>query len=280
MKKALSAAGLGAINGPQHLIELAGKNGFEAVETSGSALLKIADEQGVETIDTWLREAGVTISTFGLAVEWRQTDEKFSEGLADLVRQAQLAKRLGVRNFCTYVLPATDMNASQFMAKAISRLRLCAQVLKNEGIQLGLEFVGPHHLRTMWKHPFIWTMEQMLDMVDAIDEPNVGLLLDGFHWYTTGATSEDIKRAGVDRIVHVHINDARNVPVEEVLDNDRLSPGEGVIDLTTFLQTLKDIGYEGAVAQEILTKEPPTEKPEVLAEKAKNAYEKIYATLS
>ncbi|NGP45456.1 sugar phosphate isomerase/epimerase [Bacillaceae bacterium SIJ1] len=280
MKKALSGAGLGAVKDVHHLITLAGDYGFAAIEASGASVLKVVDNEGLEPFQKSLHATGVNISTFGLPVEWRQSDAQFSQDLENLVPQARLAQSLGVDNFTTYVLPSTDWNAAQFMAKAVSRLKLCAQILKQYDVKLALEFVGPHHLRTTWKHPFIWSMAQMIDMIEAIDEGNTGLLLDAFHWYTTGGTAEDIRKAGVDKLVHVHLNDARDVPVEDVLDNDRLYPGEGVIDLTTFLQTLKNIGYEGAIAQEILTKEPPSETPEQLAQKSKEAYDKVFSRLS
>ena len=60
------------------------------------------------------------------------------------------------------------------MALATTRLRACANILGAYGIRLALEFVGPHHLRTQWKNPFIWTVQETLDWIDAIGEPNVG----------------------------------------------------------------------------------------------------------
>ena len=56
---------------------------------------------------------------------------------------------------------------------------------------------------------------------------------------TAGATTDDIIHAGKDRIVHIHFDDAPNLPPEQIQDNERLLPGEGVINLTGFLQALK-----------------------------------------
>ncbi|MNR08034.1 Inosose isomerase [compost metagenome] len=210
-------------------------------------------------------------------MEWRTTEEAFREGLPKLAQAAEAAAALGCTSCCTYVLPSTDLGAAHFMALATRRLRTCAQILGAYGIRLGLEFVGPHHLRTRWSNPFIWTMDETLDWIDAIGERNVGLLFDAYHWYTTGGTVADIERLRVDQIVHVHINDAPDVPVEDVLDNGRVYPGEGVIDLAGFLQGLQRIGYTGAVAQEILTAEAPTDTPERLAERSKAGFDKVYA---
>src|SRR5579871_485937 len=80
---------------------------------------------------------------------------------------------------------------------------------------------------------------------------NVGLLLDVWHWHHAGATTEDIIKAGKDGIVHVHFNDAPNKPAAEIRDNERLMPGEGVINLVGFLRALKEIGYEDALSVEV-----------------------------
>ena len=81
--------------------------------------------------------------------------------------------------------------------------------------------------------------------------PNVGLTLDSWHWHWAGATTADILAAGRERIVEVHFNDAANVPPEQVRDDQRLLPGEGVINLTGFLQALQQIGYTDAVSVEV-----------------------------
>ena len=41
----------------------------------------------------------------------------------------------------------------------------------------------------------------------------------------TALTVADIEKLRADQIVHVHINDAPDVPVEEVLDNGTIVPG-------------------------------------------------------
>ncbi|WP_409344920.1 sugar phosphate isomerase/epimerase family protein [Paenibacillus sp. MBLB4367] len=128
-----------------------------------------------------------------------------------------------------------------------------------------------------WKNPFIWTMGETLDWIAAIGEPNVGLLLDAYHWYTTDGTVEDLLALKPEQIVHVHINDAKPIPVEDVLDNDRLYPGEGAIDLASFLKAISQIGYKGVVAQEFLTRQAPAQTSEELLRRSADAYRNVYA---
>ncbi|REK76127.1 sugar phosphate isomerase/epimerase family protein [Paenibacillus paeoniae] len=274
MLRGLSKAGLGALESQRELIELAGRYGFQSVELDPLALV---EEYGREEAQRLLSDHHVVLASFGLPVEWRATEEKFLEDLEKLTTYAAAAQALGCASCCTYVLPSTDEKAAHFMAVATRRLRECAVLLAEYGISLGLEFVGPHHLRTRWANPFIWTLNETLDWIDAIGEPNVGLLLDSYHWYTTGLDASDIEALLRSQIVHVHLNDAPSVPVEEALDNGRLFPGEGVIDLNSFLRALEHIGYDGSVTQEILSSSPPTGTPEELAKRSKDGFDNVFA---
>jgi len=274
MLRGLTKAGLGNVGNAEQFIALASKYGFQAVDIDMGGL---TEGRGVDGAAELLRTHGVVVGSIGLPVQWRTTDDEFREGLPALLKNAAIARQLGCTACTTYMLPSTDEPAVPFMAAAIRRLRLCAQILGAFDIRLGLEFVGPHHLRTRWKHPFIWTMADTLDMIDAIGEPNVGLLLDCYHWYTNGLGTDDIAKLRADQIVHVHLNDAPDVPVEEALDNGRLIAGEGVIDLIGFLTALKRTGYAGSVAQEVLTASPPVEPAEERVRRTAQQYDRLFA---
>lgn len=276
MLKGLTRAGIGDVGSVDHFVQLASSYGFEAIDAGGKELREWISRDGRSSVRQFLKDRNVVIGTIGLPVDWRDSEEKFRSALVQLAMDAQAAAEVGCTACCTYVLPATDWNAARFMAVATRRLRACAVLLDSFGIRLGIEFVGPHHLRTAWKNPFIWDLDSHLEWIEAIGERNVGLLFDAYHWYTNGLGKDDILKLRPDQIVHVHINDAKDVPVEEVLDNDRVYPGEGVIDLTAFLQGLQSIGYRGVIAQEILTRTPSEETPAELLERSRKAFDKVY----
>jgi len=104
-------------------------------------------------------------------------------------------------------------------------------------------------------YPFIWQMNEMVEFAKDCG-PSFGVVLDVWHWYHSGATLDDIRRAGNSRIVLVHLSDAAKMPPEEVRDNARLLAGEGVIDLVGIFQTLKKMGWEGSVSPEPLGRIP------------------------
>ncbi len=138
----------------------------------------------------------------------------------------------------------------------LKRLIPVARILADHNISLGLEFIGPKHIRDSQKFPFVHTMGEMLKLGAEIG-PNVGLLLDSYHWHTSGGTLDQLHALQPAQIVYVHLNDAiAGVPLEELIDGTRLLPGEsGVIDLKGFTKALWSIGYDGPVAVEPFKKE-------------------------
>src|SRR6185369_16124190 len=94
-------------------------------------------------------------------------------------------------------------------------------------------------------------MAPMLEMGAEIGS-NVGLLLDVWHWYTSGGTVDELKALRNEQVVYVHVSDAPvGVPVDKQIDNKRCLPGAtGVIDIGGFLGALKQIGYDGPIVPE------------------------------
>jgi sugar phosphate isomerase/epimerase len=154
------------------------------------------------------------------------------------------------------VLPPSSQTPKDRLRTILKdRLVPVAETLARSKVRLGLEFLGPLHFRTRNPHEFIWRMDEALAFAKECG-PNVGLTLDAWHWHHAGATAADILAAGKDRIVHVHVSDARQQPPEEVRDNQRVFPGEGVIDLVTFFQSLHKVGYVDAVSPEPIGRVP------------------------
>ena len=89
----------------------------------------------------------------------------------------------------------------------------------------------------------------MMELVDAIGTPNMGLLVDSWHWYTSHGTIAELLELSNKDIVHVHVNDApAGIPVDQQVDNRRQLPvTSGVIDMKGFVNALAKIGYDGPV---------------------------------
>ncbi|TVX97394.1 sugar phosphate isomerase/epimerase family protein [Cohnella terricola] len=273
MIKGLTRAGLGLIGDDTALIEQAAEYGFQAVEADAGHLI---GKYGLEGAADLLKTNGIALANMSLNVEWRGTEEQFRAGLVALASEAKASASLGCLTCSTYILPSTDQPSAAFTVAAVRRLRQIASVLDAYGMRFALEFVGSHHLRTLFRNPFIYTMEDTLQLIDAIGSANVGMLLDSYHWYTNGLGREDIEKLSPHQVVYVHINDAKDAPIEQLLDNDRLYPGEGVIDLLGFLQSLRTIGYKGVVAQEVIQRQPVELTGSQSLQRTKSCFDRLF----
>ena len=212
-------------------------------------------------IKAWLgtmKEKGTRFGTSGLSVEFRRDEERFQQDLARLPRQADLLRQLGVTRMATWILPGhRDLTYLQNFHQHKRRLREVAKILKDHEIRLGLEYVGPRTSRARSRFPFICTQHGMMELVDAIDTGNVGLLVDSWHWYTSHGTVDELLQLSNQDIVHVHVNDApKGINVDQQVDNQRALPAStGVIDLKGFINALKKTGYDGPVECEPFDRE-------------------------
>ncbi|MBI3969651.1 MAG: sugar phosphate isomerase/epimerase [Chloroflexi bacterium] len=258
MYKALSPGTIGVR--PHDLrdaVALAAKHGFGGVEVNAREVAHLVEQEGAEAVRGIFTQAGIRPAGFGLPVDWRGAGETWREGVEQLPRLAAAAASIGATRCMTWVLPSSDGRPYDENRRFhLERFTPIARILAEHGCRLGLEFLGPKTLRDSRQHPFIYKMQDMLALGQEIG-PNVGLLLDSWHWYTSGATVDELRALRPEQVVYVHVNDApAGIPVDGQIDNVRAMPGEtGVIDIAGFLRALDAIGYDGPITPEPFKKE-------------------------
>ncbi|MGQ9732041.1 MAG: sugar phosphate isomerase/epimerase family protein [Candidatus Zipacnadales bacterium] len=277
MKPSLHGVILGGGLSFEEQVAVAARAGFEGIDTGIEAIAHLVDTTSLEGAREFFAQHGVQPAVWGLPVNWREDEDTFRAGLSRLPEQAKLAQALGCPRCCTWI-PPTAENPTEMRRRAITRFVECAKVLDDYGCRLGLEWVGPKTSR-MGKPEFLWRMDQLLDMEADMGQPNIGLLVDSFHWFTAGHTQADLEALPVEKIVHVHLNDAPDKPRDEQLDMERLLPGEGIIDLKAFLTALKNVGYLDYMGIETFSKTLPQLPPDEAAAKAKAAADRVLAGL-
>lgn len=253
--------------------KLAASVGFPGVDI----MLDAAMQAGPDATNDLLAQLHVRPAVINFPVEFRKDYATFKAGLPRLESAARFAKAIGCPRMVTYIMSSSETPKDELRRIYKERFSESARILGGSDVRLGLEFLGPLQFRTRFPHEFIWRMPEMLQFAKECG-PNVGLLLDAWHWHHAGATVNDIIAAGRDRIVHVHFDDAPRLPPEQIKDNERLMPGEGVIDLVGFLHALKKIGYTDALSVEVfgrgLKDMTPEEGAKLGVEKAKAVFAK------
>lgn len=233
-------------------IELAAKHGFESVAASPNELAKLTDAENDDLIGH-LQSKNLVWGSSGLPVDFRKDELRFKSDLAKLPRLAAAVRRAGLDRMGTWVMPCHDeLTYLENFKLHTTRLRECAKVLKDNGIRLGLEYVGTSTLRNSKRYPFIHTMRETAELHDAIGVDNMGFVMDSWHWYTAGETADQIRQLDARQIVGCDLNDApKGRAVDQQIDGERELPmATGVIDVKSFLQALIDVGYDGPIRAE------------------------------
>lgn len=279
--KNLSGGHIGLRANQQQALEYAVKYGFDSIAPNPGAFENKSTAEIREWVAT-MKEKGIRYGAGSLSVQYRRDEDRFKTDLARLPQQANILKQLGVTRVATWIMPGHgELTYLQNFKLHERRFREIAKVLKDNGIRLGLEFVGPRTSRMRSRFAFICTQHEAMELVEAIGTGNVGLLMDSWHWYTSHGTVEELLQLSNKDIVHVHVNDAPpDIPVDEQRDNRRRLPTTtGVIDLKGFINALVKIGYDGPVECEPFDQELRKIPDNVKLQKTIEALNRLWALI-
>lgn len=152
----------------------------------------------------------------------------------------------------------------QIISESIRVLNDLAGIAAKHNVALAFEFLGQADCS-------VQTLELCNEIVELTNRPNVGLVIDTFHFYAGGSTFESIERVEPGNICIFHINDAEDLPPEKLTDAHRLYPGEGILPIREIKRRLDKIGYDRVVSIEIFRPEYWDQDPFEVAVKAREA---------
>lgn len=251
-KVSINPGAIGVKSTQKELIGHAVRHNFEAISPMPEQLGKLTSGELSEFLGE-MKEHKLSWDAAGLPVDFRKDQATFNEGLAELPKIAQICQKSGVTRMSTWVMPSHDnLTYHQNFKQHQTRLKQAAQILKDYGIRFGFEYVGTKKLKISNRYPFVGTMKEMLELIDAVDVAGVGLQLDAYHWYTSTETVADLEALKNEQIITCDLNDATaGRTIAEQIDGERQLPGDsGLIDLKGFMGALVKIGYDGAVRAE------------------------------
>lgn len=188
--------------------------------------------------------------------------EKFKEQLA-------IAQTLDAKYICLVPLITEDkIHLSEIKKSAVKMLRELSDLAKPSNIKIAVEFIG---LPTCT----INHLSQMNDILKETDRDNVGMILDVFHFHAMNSSKEALRKTDVKDIFILHMTDAEEYPLGVVRDEDRMWPGEGVIDLEWIVTELNSKGFKGAATVELFRPEYYKMAPDQAIQKAKETTLKV-----
>ena len=217
---------------------------------------------------------------FGLPVEYRKTREIYDDDFKQLRSCCEFAKKTGTTRCITWIMPFSDtLDYKSNFNQHRERLTPVAKLLEEYGIRFGFEFVGPPSLRRGKAHEFIYDLDGLNELLNAIGTSNLGYLLDVFHWDLAGQVFEDFKKIpGNEWVVMAHLNDAlKGLTNDEQLDQSRELPGAtGVLRIADFMKGLRNLNYDGPVVVEPFNATLKAMNIEEAAKTAKLSMDKVW----
>jgi 4-hydroxyphenylpyruvate dioxygenase len=241
--------------------------GCDAIEVWLTKLEKHLEQHSLDQTKALLHERGVT-----LAAAAYQGGLLLSQGDARKVhyelfrRRLDLCQQLGIRTMLV-VADFVDKVDADAMEQAVGSLRDAARWASAFDVTLALEFRG--------KSTFCASLDTALALVHACGEPNIGVNLDIFHYYTGPSKFEDFGLLSLDRLAHVQIADLSGIAREIATDADRILPGDGDFQLAPILDFLRQLGYQGWISFETMNPTLWRANPKQVVEIAWTALRKI-----
>jgi 2-keto-myo-inositol isomerase len=194
-------------------------------------------------------------------------------------RRLRLCANLG----CPYLVCSTPMYQSDW-SHLHDRYQDLLDIGREEGCTPAFEFIG--------HYASIKTLKDALTMLDRADRGAIpvpesapsllrpsatqettgssgALVLDFFHFWNGGSTLDDLRALPLDRLAHVHIDDADPaIPAGQQDDSHRTLPGRGPIPLHDYLGILKEKGYPGYLSLELFDRTLQNQDPYLTAQQA------------
>lgn len=119
---------------------------------------------------------------------------------------------------------------------AVANLRIVCDMAAHRGVKLAIEPLN------RFESDLVNTAEDVVRLVNDIDHPSAGILLDGFHMAIEERNVESAIRLAGEKLLHLQVS-----------ENYRGSPGTGQTPWNTYKAGLEAINYKGIVSIESFT---------------------------
>lgn len=232
-------------------LEYCNKHGYDYIEIrTMDKLPEYLQSQTIEELAHYFNTHHIKPLALNALVFFNnRTEEEYQTILTEFKDMLEVGQKIGVKYIVAVPL-VTEQKILQddIKTSSVNVLRELSDLAAPYGIKIAVEFVG---------HPqcTVNTFGQAYDIVQTVERENVGLVLDCFHFHAMGSRLEDLEKADGSKIFILHIDDTEDFPIGFLTDEDRLWPGQGVIDLDSILSTLKEIGFSDVVSVELFRPE-------------------------
>lgn len=213
-------------------------------------------ENKINKVKKALNETGVKLSGICRSEYYTQSGEKYTKAIFDNKHIVDVGEFLDAPCFVQVVGGAASLSGSEKnnLQKAYATVKRGLQEIleysKTKKIKIALE---PLHPMTCADRSCLCSIDQAYDWCTELDpefKNGLGVAVDAYHvWWDPKLylSMEKLK----DRILALHVSDF--LIDTNNLVNDRGLPGNGVIDLNSFVLKGRDLGYTGFIELEVFS---------------------------
>src|SRR5882672_9909655 len=267
-------------------------NGATTLKADLETDIKAAAAAGFDYLEIWaakLREFLKTHSTSDLKTLFAQSGVKplsinsiehitFREiaAYAQIKTECEEFCSIAAAIGCPYVVvvpgrfPPGGLSSYEVIEETVRVLRELASIGERHNVALAFEFLGQADCS-------VQTLELADEIVQKVNRRNIGLVIDSFHFHTGASTIKMIDALDPKRVFIFHINDAEDLPPDQLTDAHRLLPGLGILKLNEMIEAFKRIGYDSVVSVEVFRPEYWERDPFELAREAKAAVDACFS---
>ena len=252
-------------------IHVAQASGFDFLEIWAAKLRRFLQHRTSGDLNELLAKSGVPPLSINSIEHVTFRDAGAYESIK---QQCTELSRIAAEIKCPFivVVPGRIPNGGAARAEVISEsvrvLHELCDIAARHDVALAFEFLGQPDCS-------VPTLDLAHEIVQACDRPNLGLVIDSFHFYAGGSTVAMIEAVDPKLIYVFHINDAENLPREQLEDRHRLLPGLGILPLREMVRAFRKIGYDKVASIEIFRPEYWERDPFELAREARTATERV-----
>ncbi|PKL21415.1 MAG: endonuclease [Spirochaetae bacterium HGW-Spirochaetae-4] len=130
-----------------------------------------------------------------------------------------------------------DEDAGEAAKRSIAALIELTATAERQSVRLGLEVLRRD------ESDIVYNLKTLKEMVDSVDSPSLGALLDTIPMALAGEEPADYLDTFEKKLFHIHFIDGA--------PHGHLAWGDGILDAQEYLRQIKDSGYSGSLSLEI-----------------------------